>query len=87
MGGDMLKIKHNILSAGLLSLVLVSFSAVADKPVAISKGDGNNSLEIGLSVTVGEHKIMRNQDNSATVNPAFARHLDRVRHSAYNQCN
>ena len=54
----MLKIKHNILSAALLSLVLVSFSAVAGKPVAISKGDGNNSLEIGLSVTVGEHKIM-----------------------------
>ena len=58
MGGDMLKIKHNILSAALLSLVLVSFSAVAGKPVAISKGDGNNSLEIGVSVTVGEHKIM-----------------------------
>ena len=69
----MLKIKHNILSASLLSLVLVSFSAVADKPVAISKGDGPNSLEIGVSVTVGEHKIMRNQDNSATVNPAFAK--------------
>ena len=73
MGGDMLKIKHNILSAALLSLVLMSFSAVAEKPVAISKGDGSNSLEIGLSVTVGEHKIMRNQDNSATVNPAFAK--------------
>ena len=73
MGGDMLKIKHNILSAALLSLVLVSISAIAAKPVAISKGDGNNSLEIGLSVTVGEHKIMRNQDNSATVNPAFAK--------------
>ena len=73
MGGDMLKIKHNILSTALLSLVLVSFSAVAGKPVAISKGDGNNSLEIGVSVTVGEHKIMRNQDNSATVNPAFAK--------------
>ena len=29
----MLKIKHNILSAALLSLVLVSFSAIAGKPV------------------------------------------------------
>ena len=26
-----------------------------------------------LSVSVGEHKIMRNQDNAATVNPAFAK--------------
>ena len=40
MGGDMLKIKHNILSAALVSLILVSLSAVADKPVAISKSDG-----------------------------------------------
>ncbi len=69
----MLKIKHNVLSAALLSFVLVSFSAFAGKPVAISKADGPNSLELGLSVSVGEHKIMRNQDNSATVNPAFAK--------------
>ena len=68
----MFKIKYNILSAALLSLVLISFSAVAGKPVAISKGDGINSLEIGLSVTVGEHKIMRNQDNT-NKNPAFAK--------------
>ena len=69
----MLKIKHNVLSAALLSFVLVSFSAFAGKPVAISKADGPNSLELGLSVSVGEHKIMRNQDNGATVNPAFAK--------------
>ena len=71
----MFKIKYNILSAALFSLVLISFSAVAGKPVAISKGDGINSLEIGLSVTVGEHKIMRNQDNTNVVNPAFAKDI------------
>ena len=64
---------YNFLSVAILSLVLVSFTAAAGKPVAISKADGQNSLEIGLSVSVGEHKIMRNQDNSATVNPAFAK--------------
>ncbi len=69
----MLKNYNNFLSVAVLSFVLVSFSAVAGKPVAISKADGPNSLEIGLSVTVGDHKIMRNQDNGATVNPAFAK--------------
>ena len=68
----MLKI-NNFFSVAILSLALVSLSAIAGKPVAISKADGPNSLEIGLSVSVGEHKIMRNQDNAATVNPAFAK--------------
>jgi rhodanese-related sulfurtransferase len=68
----MLKI-NNFFSVAIFSLALVSLSAIAGKPVAISKGDGPNSLEIGLSVSVGEHKIMRNQDNAATVNPAFAK--------------
>ena len=61
----------------ILSVVLVSVfalsTAYADKPVAISKGDGPNSLEIGLSVNVGSHKIMRNQNNANTINPAFAK--------------
>ncbi len=68
----MLKI-NNFFSVAIFSLALVSLSAFAGKPVAISKADGPNSLEIGLSVSVGEHKIMRNQDNAATVNPAFAK--------------
>ena len=68
----MLKI-NNFFSVAIFSLALVSLSAIAGKPVAISKADGPNSLEIGLSVSVGEHKIMRNQDNAATVNPAFAK--------------
>ena len=68
----MLKI-NNFFSVAIFSLTLVSLSAIADKPVAISKADGPNSLEIGLSVSVGEHTIMRNQDNTATVNPAFAK--------------
>ena len=68
----MLKI-NNFFSVAIFSLALVSLSAIAGKPVAISKADGPNSLEIGLSVSVGENKIMRNQDNAATVNPAFAK--------------
>ena len=68
----MLKI-NNFFSVVIFSLVLVSFTALAGKPVAISKADGPNSLELGLSVSVGDHKIMRNQDNTATVNPAFAK--------------
>ena len=68
----MLKI-NNFFSVAIFSLALVSLSAIAGKPVAISKADGPNSLEIGLSVSVGEHMIMRNQDNAATVNPAFAK--------------
>ena len=68
----MLKI-NNFFSVAIFSLALVSLSAIAGKPVAISKADGPNSLEIGLSVSVGEHTIMRNQDNAATVNPAFAK--------------
>ena len=84
----MFKIKYNILSAALFSLVLISFSAVAGKPVAISKGDGINSLEIGLSVTVGEHKIMRNQDNILMLSIKLLQgHLDHVRHFAYSLCN
>ena len=61
----------------ILSVVLVSaftFStAYADKPVAISKADGPNSLEIGISVGSGDVMFMRNQNNSNTVNPAFAK--------------
>jgi len=61
----------------ILSVVLVSVftlsTAYADKPVAISKGDGPNSLEIGISVNVGSHTIMRNQNNANTINPAFAK--------------
>ena len=68
----MLKI-NNFFSVAIISLALVSLSAIAGKPVAISKADGPNSLESGLSVSVGEHTIMRNQDNAATVNPAFAK--------------
>ena len=68
----MLKI-NNFFLVAIFSLALVSLSAIAGKPVAISKADGPNSLEIGLSVSVGEHTIMRNQDNAATVNPAFAK--------------
>ena len=84
----MLKIKYNVLSAALLSLVLVSFSAVAGKPVAISKGDGPNSLEIGLSVTVGEHKIMRKTKISRLqLIQHLLRHQDHVHHFAYNLCN
>ena len=63
---------NNILSVVLVSVFALS-TAYADKPVAISKGDGPNSLEIGLSVNVGSHKIMRNQNNANTVNPAFAK--------------
>tara|TARA_Y100000389_G_scaffold112140_1_gene109174 strand:- start:10860 stop:11561 length:702 start_codon:yes stop_codon:yes gene_type:complete len=61
----------------ILSVVLISaftFStAYADKPVAISKADGPNSLEIGISVGSGDVMFMRNQNNSNTVNPAFAK--------------
>ena len=69
----MLKIRKNFLFVAVLSLTFITLPAIADKPVAISKADGPYSLEIGTSVSVGEHKIMRNQDNSATVNPAFAK--------------
>ena len=54
-----MKIK-SILSFVLVSMFTLS-TAYADKPVAISKADGPNSLEIGISVDVGSHKIMRNQ--------------------------
>jgi uncharacterized protein YjaZ len=51
----------------ILNIMLVSVftfsTAYAEKPVAISKADGPNSLEIGISVDVGSHKIMRNQNN------------------------
>ena len=61
----------------ILSVVLVSVftfsTAYADKPVAISKADGPNSLEIGVSVGSGDVKFMRNQNNKNTVNPAFAK--------------
>ena len=61
----------------ILSVVLVSVftfsTAYADKPVAISKADGPNSLEIGISVGSGDVMFMRNQNNSNTVNPAFAK--------------
>ena len=66
-----MKIK-SILSVIALSVFTFS-TAFADKPVAISKADGPNSLEIGISVDVGNHKIMRNQNNKNTVNPAFAK--------------
>ena len=69
--GDDMKIK-SILSFVLVSMFTLS-TAYADKPVAISKADGPNSLEIGISVDVGSHKIMRNQNNKNTVNPAFAK--------------
>ena len=61
----------------ILSVVLVSVftfsTAYADKPVAISKADGPNSLEMGVSVGSGDVMFMRNQNNSNTVNPAFAK--------------
>lgn len=63
---------NTILSVVLVSVFTLS-TAYADKPVAISKGDGPNSLEIGISVTVGSHTIMRNQNNANTINPAFAK--------------
>ena len=66
-----MKIK-SILSVVLVSMFALS-TAYAEKPVAISKADGPNSLEIGISVDVGSHKIMRNQNNKNTVNPAFAK--------------
>ena len=66
-----MKIK-SILSVFLVSMFALS-TAYAEKPVAISKADGPNSLEIGISVDVGSHKIMRNQNNKNTVNPAFAK--------------
>ena len=59
-----MKIK-SILSVIALSVFTFS-TAFADKPVAISKADGPNSLEIGISVDVGNHKIMRNQNNKNT---------------------
>ena len=62
--GDDMKIK-SILSFVLVSMFTLS-TAYADKPVAISKADGPNSLEIGISVDVGSHKIMRNQNNKNT---------------------
>ena len=67
----------NLKSILTITLVTVfSFStAYAEKPVAISKSDGPYSLEIGVSVDVGEHKIMRNQNNKNTVNPSFAKTL------------
>ena len=63
----------NLKSILTITLVTVfSFStAYAEKPVAISKRDGPYSLELGVSVDVGEHKIMRNQNNKNTVNPSF----------------
>ena len=66
-----MKIK-SILSVIALSIFTFS-TAFADKPVAISKADGPHSLEIGISVEVGNHKIIRNQNNSNTVHPAFAK--------------
>ena len=57
---------NTILSVVLVSVFTLS-TAYADKPVAISKGDGPNSLEIGISVNVGSHKIMRNQNNANTI--------------------
>jgi len=65
----------NLKSILTITLVTVfSFStAYAEKPVAISKSDGPYSLELGVSVDVGEHKIMRNQNNKNTVNPSFAK--------------
>ena len=54
-----MKIKP-ILSIFLISVFTIS-TAYAEKPVAISKADGPNSLELGISVDVGSHKIMRNQ--------------------------
>ena len=66
-----MKIK-SLLSIALIAMFSVS-AAYADKPVGISKGDGPYSLEIGISVNVDGHKIMRNQNNANTVNPAFAK--------------
>ena len=65
----------NLKSILTITLVTVfSFStAYAEKPVAISKSDGPYSLELGVSVNVGEHKIIRNQNNKNTVNPSFAK--------------
>jgi rhodanese-related sulfurtransferase len=62
----------SILSIALITIFSVS-TVYADKPVGISKGDGPYSLEIGTSVNVDGHKIMRNQNNANTVNPAFAK--------------
>tara|TARA_B100000902_G_C27235645_1_gene877259 strand:+ start:425 stop:1096 length:672 start_codon:yes stop_codon:yes gene_type:complete len=66
-----MKIK-SLLSIALITMFSVS-TVYADKPVAISKGDGPYSLEIGISVNVDGHKIMRSQNNKNTVNPAFAK--------------
>ena len=66
-----MKIK-SLLSIALIAMFSVS-TVYADKPVAISKGDGPYSLEIGISVNVDGHKIMRSQNNKNTVNPAFAK--------------
>ena len=66
-----MKIK-SLLSVALITIFFVS-TAYADKPVGISKGDGPYSLEIGISVNVDGHKIMRNQNNKNTVNPAFGK--------------
>ena len=65
--------KLNSIFSILIVSVFAMSTAYADKPVAISKGDGPNSLEIGISVDVGSHKIMRNQNNKNTINPAFAK--------------
>ena len=62
----------SILSFAVITLLTVSITH-AEKPVAISKGDGPYSLEIGVSVDVGNQKIMRNQNNKNTVNPSFAK--------------
>ena len=61
---------------GLVPLSTVLTSDPYSEPVPSSLRPPNKPftpLEIGLSVTVGEHKIMRNQDNSNVVNPAFAK--------------
>jgi len=62
-----------ILSMFLVSLFTFSTAYTASKPVGISKGDGPYSSDMGTSIYAGRHKIMRNQDNANTVNPAFAK--------------
>ena len=50
--------------AVLMAPTLISTASAADE-VFITKGK--------MSIMVGEHKIMRNQDQNATINPSFAK--------------
>ena len=62
-----MKIK-SILSVIALSVFTFS-TAFADKPVAISKADGPNSLEIGISVDVGKGQLAWKLRNNPKIFP------------------